>query len=237
MATGTRNYTDSWSWRIPSILQIMIPTIALPGLLLAPESPRYLVSVGKIEEARDVLLKYHGGGNSNDEVPSLELDEIVQTLRREKAANESSGWADLFKTRGTRHRAYITITMGIFGQWCGNGVVSFYLTLVLNSAGITGVTEQTLINGFLQVWNLIWAVGAAFSVDRLGRRMLFLASALIMGFSYVFVTAFSGSFAETGSKNIGIAVVPFLFIFYAGYDLALYVAWRRLPIYLQAGLR
>ncbi|KAK7219450.1 hypothetical protein V2G26_007453 [Clonostachys chloroleuca] len=60
----------------------------------------------------------------------------------------------------------------------------------------------------------------AFSVDLLGQRKLFLLSTIIMLVSYIFVTAFSGLFAETGSKSIGIAVVPFLFIFYAGYDIA-----------------
>ncbi|CAH0055636.1 unnamed protein product [Clonostachys solani] len=216
---GTRNYTSSWGWRIPSVLQLLIPAIALPGFLLSPESPRYYVSIGKVDKAKEVLSKYHTGGK-DDELLAIELEEIVATLALEKQVKESVGWRDLFSTRGTKHRFYITVTLGIFHNWCGNGVVAFYLTTVLNKAGITSVTNQTLINGFLQIWNLIWAVGAAFSVDLLGRRKLFLLSTVIMLVSYIFVTAFSGSFAETGSKSIGIAVVPFLFIFYAGYDIA-----------------
>lgn len=55
---GTRNYTD-WAWRIPTILQIALPLVALPSLILVPESPRWLISVGRQEEARQILANLH----------------------------------------------------------------------------------------------------------------------------------------------------------------------------------
>lgn len=69
--------------------------------------------------------------------------------------------------------------------------------------------------------NLIFAVGAAFSVDRLGRRFLFLTSSIGMLVSYIIISALSGSFAETGMVATGLVVVPFLFIYFAFYDIAL----------------
>ena len=39
--------------------------------------------------------------------------------------------------------------------------------------------------------------------------------------SYIIVTGLSGSFAQSGHAATGVAVVPFLFIFFAGYDVAL----------------
>ncbi len=101
-----------------------------------------------------------------------------------------------------------------------SGVVSYYLTLILKTIGITSVTEQTLINGFLQLWNLIMSIVGACLVDRAGRRKLFLTSTLIMLTSYIFITALSGSFSMTGTAAIGTAVIPFLFIYFAGYDIA-----------------
>lgn len=73
----------------------------------------------------------------------------------------------------------------------------------------------------MQIWNLIWAVGAASLVDRLGRRFLFLASAAIMLVGYIVTTALSATFNQSGNSAVGLAVIPFLFIFYAGYDVAL----------------
>ncbi len=92
--------------------------------------------------------------------------------------------------------------------------------MILTSVGITSVTQQTLLNGFLQLWNLLIAVIAASMVDKLGRRILFLTSAVGMLCTYIAITGLSGSFANTGVSAIGTAVIPFLFIYYAFYDIA-----------------
>lgn len=98
--------------------------------------------------------------------------------------------------------------------------MSYYLPLILNTIGVTSVTQQTLINGFLQVWNLIMAVAGAMLVDFAGRRTLFLLSTCIMLVSYIIITGLSGSFASTHVSSVGTAVIPFLFIYYGGYDIA-----------------
>ena len=77
-----------------------------------------------------------------------------------------------------------------------------------------------MISGFLQLWNLILAIGAAFCVDRLGRRPLFLASCFGMLTAYILISALAGSFAHTGNASTGVAVIPFLFLYYGFYDIA-----------------
>lgn len=57
-------------------------------------------------------------------------------------------------------------------------------------------------------------------VDRLGRRFLFLTSAVGMLCSYIIITGLSGAFANTGVTAVGTAVIPFLFIYYGFYDIA-----------------
>jgi MFS family permease len=218
---GARNYGTSWDWRLPSLLQILLPLVALPGLLMAPESPRWLVSVGRDEEARQILASSHAGGDMDSPLVIYETLEIQSTIQAEKDAHATTSYLDMFKTAGNRRRLFISVTLGFFGQWSGNGVVSYYLALVLDTIGIKSVTQQTLISACLQIWNLIFAVGAAFSVDRLGRRKLFLASATTMLASYIVITGLSASFAQTGIPSVGTAVIPFLFIFFAGYDIAL----------------
>lgn len=95
-------------------------------------------------------------------------------------------WTHLVATPGNRKRVIIAVSLGFFAQLCGAGVVSYYISLVLKTIGITNPTHQSLINGLLQVFNFLVSVFlGALMVDRLGRRTLFLWSAAGMGFSYI----------------------------------------------------
>ncbi|QPC74568.1 hypothetical protein HYE68_005320 [Fusarium pseudograminearum] len=218
---GTRNHTSSWDWRFPSLMQILLPALAFPGFFMAPESPRWLASVDRKEDAAHVVAEHHAGGDVNSPLVIYETEEIINTIKAEQEAHSSASYADMLKTKGNRWRLLISVSLGIFSQWSGNGVVSYYLAMVLQTVGITSVTHQTLISACLQVWNLLWAVAAAAMVEKLGRRPLFLTSAGTMLASYIAITGLSGSFASTGNSAVGTAVIPLLFIFFAGYDIAL----------------
>ncbi|KAL7656176.1 hypothetical protein ACMYSQ_005290 [Aspergillus niger] len=218
---ASRTYDSSWAWRLPSVLQALVPVVGLPGFLLAPESPRWLISVGRNEEARAILTRYHAAGDETSPLVAYEFSEISSTIRAEQEAHSSASYIEMVKTPGNRWRLMISITLGLFAQWSGNGVVSYYLSLILDSVGVTSVRDQTLISACLQMWDLIFAALGAFLIDRLGRRPLFLASAVIMFVSYVLVTALSGSFKATNNAATGAAVIPFLFIFFSGYCIAL----------------
>lgn len=211
------------AWRIPSILQAGYPIIQLIFIWWVPESPRWLVAQDRAPEAAAILSYYHSGQTNPDEahspLVSRELAEIIQSIQIEKEA-ESTGWKALIATPGNRKRTLIALCVGAFAQWNGIGIVSYYLTLVLNTIGITSTFDQTLINGLLQIFNFGAALAAAFLVDRLGRRTLFLWSSVGMLVSYIVWTACSAVVSDTGSRAAGIVVVVCLFTYYFHYDIA-----------------
>ena len=216
---GTQNHEGSISWRLPSALQAGFPLVQLIFYAWVPESPRWLVAQDRENEAAEILRRYHDPNTESSPLVSRELAEIVQTIHNEKSA-ETTGWAALVSTPGNRKRTLIAVCTGAFAQWNGIGVVSYYLTLVLDTVGITDTFDQTLINGLLQIFNFIAALGAAFLVDRLGRRTLFLWSGLGMLISYIVWTACSAVNSDTGNKSAGIVVVVCLFTYYFHYDIA-----------------
>lgn len=143
---GTQSYESTWSWRIPTILQAGYPLVQLAFICLLPESPRWLVSKDRSAEALHILAEHHAGGDTQSPLVVREMAEIVGTIKMEQQA-KSTGWSALVATPGNRKRLFIAVCLGAFAQWNGIGVVSYYLTLVLDTVGVTNSFDQTLING------------------------------------------------------------------------------------------
>ncbi|EEU42511.1 uncharacterized protein NECHADRAFT_40128 [Fusarium vanettenii 77-13-4] len=218
---GTFKIQSTWSWRIPSLLQGALPALQLLAWYFLPESPRWLVSQGRKEEARKVLAEFHAGGDADSPLVNFEMDEIESVITQESEALSATSWVELVRTPANRRRTLIAVIVGWFAQWNGVGVVSYYLVLVLNTIGITKVKDQTLINGLLQIFN--WLASTflgALMVDRLGRRTLFLVSTAGMLAAYVVWTGLTSHFVNTHNEATGRAVVAFIFIYYLFYDIA-----------------
>ena len=168
------------------------------------------------DEALEILKKYHGEGVMTDYV-ALEYQEIKETLALEKEYSRR-GWSELFRTPGNRKRALICYLQGFFSQWCGNGLISYYLVPVLDTIGITGSTEQAGLNGGLQIWNYIVAMWAAFNIDRIGRRPMALVSTGSMIVIFTLWTVFSALFAENGDSGMAKGVIVMIFLFYTAFN-------------------
>lgn len=115
---GTFPMTTTWGWRIPSIIQGVPALLSLCMVMLLPESPRWLVSKDRHEDALIVLSKCHGAGNRDDILVRAEIAEISDIIRIEaEAARE--GISQLWSTPANRKRMFIIICVGLFGQWSG----------------------------------------------------------------------------------------------------------------------
>ncbi|RSL53509.1 hypothetical protein CEP54_010357 [Fusarium duplospermum] len=210
---GTFKIQSTWSWRIPSALQAAIPFCQLLFIYWVPESPRWLIANGKKDQAVAILTKWHAAGQTASPLVEYEITEIEKALELERNQESSASWLTLVQTGPMRKRTFIACIPGFFSQWNRIGVVTYYLTLVLNAIGITVVQDQTLINGLLQLFNFAAAVFAgAMMVDRFGRRRLLLVSTIGLGMSYIAWTALT-------------TVVAFIFIAFFFYD----IAWTPLP--------
>lgn len=216
---------SEWAWRIPSLIQAFPSIIQLLSVWFYEESPRWLISKGRDEEALRILAKLHADGDENDELVQLEYREIRQTILQEKEVAKRS-YAELWATSGNRRRTFIALTIGFFSQWSGNGLVSYYLKQVLISVGVTDPVTQNLINGILQIWNLLCAVTAALCVDRVGRRPLWLYSTFGMFVFFTLQTICTAVYSELGTASAGTASIAMIFLFYAAYD----AAWTPLTV-------
>jgi hypothetical protein len=215
------SYKSEWSWRIPAIMQA-VPS-AMLGLYIAcgllDESPRWLYSVGKKEQCLAVLAKLHANDQMDDELVLQEYHEIEAAAASEDAQDNS--YLSFFKTKGNRKRLAVIAFMAVGTQLSGNGLVTYYLSPILKLVGITQPVQQAGINGGLAIWNLIIAFTGAQFVERWGRRPFFLLGISGMLGAFIVVTGLSGAFASGKNAQVGIAVIPFLYIFYGFYDICM----------------
>ena len=141
-----------------------------------PESPRWLISKEKNDKALHVLGYYHADGNTDDATVQFEYEEIKETIRMEFIAKKSSSYVDFLKTKGNRYRLFLIISAGLFSQWSGNALVSYYANKIYKSAGVDGPRAGLGLDGGNKVLSLIVSITCALLCDRIGRRPLFLAA-------------------------------------------------------------
>lgn len=114
---------SNWGWRIPSLLQVIPSLLQITFISFLPESPRWLISKGRGDEAMAVLVKYHAEGDETSEFAKAEYIQIEQTLELEKETSQG-GWTELLKTSGMRRRVLVGAFLGLATQWSGNGLTS-----------------------------------------------------------------------------------------------------------------
>ncbi|KAK3335388.1 general substrate transporter [Cercophora scortea] len=217
---GTNYTRNQWSWRIPALIQALPSLIQVAFIYWVPESPRYLMAKERHEEALAILAKYHANGNVNHPTVQFEYQEIKETIRLEYESSKNSSYADFFKTKGNRYRLAILLSLGFFSQWSGNAIISNYASKLYITAGVTDSNARLGLSAGQTVLALIVSVTMALLVDKLGRRLAFLASTGGMFGTFVLWTLTSGLYDEHQSPGADKAMIFFIWLFGVMYSLA-----------------
>ncbi|OGE54489.1 hypothetical protein PENARI_c006G02051 [Penicillium arizonense] len=215
---GTYTMPNDWGWRIPSIVQAAPSILQIIFIWFIPESPRWLLSKDRSEEAFDVLVKYHGEGDRNSAFVMAEFHEISAQLKME-IENSKSRWIELLQTPGNRKRSLIALCVGIFTQWSGNGLVSYYLAKVLTTVGVKDKRTQNIINLSLSCWFWLCATGSAFLTRFIPRRTQFLTAFIGMTALFSIWTGVSAGYAQHASHSAAAAVIVMIFLYTSSYSI------------------
>ncbi|KAJ7599054.1 general substrate transporter, partial [Mycena floridula] len=210
--------SSSLAWRIPTAVQCAMPTLVAIFILFFPESPRHLISKGKKEEALAVLAKYHGAGNPQHPVVVLQYREIVDEM---EANHTNTAWWDfseLYNTRAARYRLLMVTGIGIFGQWSGNNVISYFMPEMFAQAGITNTNTQLLLNAINPIFSMAGAVYGACLLDKMGRRFMLLGAIIAALVTYIMLTAFTAQAIQHPGSNLSIGVIVSIYLFGIGFS-------------------
>lgn len=163
---------EAWRWMF---LAEAVPAIAY-GLfsLRLPESPRFLVARGRLDEAARVLHDFTGVDRVNLVIEDIRLS--VQSERRESLADLRG------PALGLKPIVWVGILLSVFQQAVGINVIFYYSTTLWKSVGF-GESDALLITVLTSVTNIVVTVVAIMLVDRVGRRPMLLVGSLGMAAS------------------------------------------------------
>ncbi|CAI6333833.1 unnamed protein product [Periconia digitata] len=210
---------NDWSWRLPSTLQACPSVIQIVFAFFVPESPRWLVSKDRSDEALAILIKYHAEGDASQELPHVEIAEIRKALEIENDSRKR-GWSELFQTRGMRRRSLVAAALGLFVQFSGNNLISQYLVPILAKIGIEDSHTQVRYNVGKEAWGLVVGIVMAGITPRFPRRRMYLIGASCLLAVYTAWTIAQARNRITGSKESGIAVLVMIYLYSPAYCIA-----------------
>lgn len=216
---GSSHLADSWAWRLPTLLQAAPACIQVCFAWFLDESPRWLLYKGHTKQALGILTKYHGNGVCN-ELVQAEYWEMSEALQTEKHA-KSQGLKAFLAGPANRRRLFILLTLAVFGQWSGNGVVSYYFTKILKSIGISGQHRQTTLLGVMSTVNYMTALFAAVLSTKIGRRQMFIGGGIAMFLSFSALTASIAVYDTSGSKAASKSALALIFIYFTSFNICL----------------
>ncbi|TJY68426.1 sugar porter family MFS transporter [Sphingobacterium alkalisoli] len=144
-----------WSEGFPAILFFVL-------LFALPESPKWLMSRGRMEDAVKTLVKIGG-----EEYAKTEIQALHQVNHTAQAA---TNYGALFKGKMPRI-LLIGIVIAAFQQWCGINVIFNYAEEIFSAAGygVSDILFNIIITG---ITNLVFTIIGMYTVDKLGRRAL-----------------------------------------------------------------
>ncbi|KZT51726.1 general substrate transporter [Calocera cornea HHB12733] len=211
---ATSKYTSNWSWRLPLALQGVFALLQFCCLLFCPESPRWLVANGREDKARAELMKHHMNGDDNTELVELEIMEINEQIKLDKL-QKSYSWMEFFRTKGNRRRFWTMIFFPLARQFTGSNLISYFLPLVLKSAGITNSNTQLLLNGGVNICAFAFAISTFLYIDKFGRRPVLILPMVLCTISLVIWTILSALIIESNYTKpaLGYGVVVMVFWF------------------------
>ncbi|KAJ5711850.1 hypothetical protein N7488_006006 [Penicillium malachiteum] len=190
-----------------------------------PETPRYLASKHRHDEAKQVLARLRGK-SVDDESILAEFDEIDTQAKQRAELASISNWQALKESQQNpnyRQRFWLLMTLQTVAQWSGGNGITYYISTIFQYAGITGSNESLISSGAYGIVKLVFTMAFTWGlIDLFGRRRCALTGLSLQLAAHIYMGAYMGlqpgSGDNTTASNAAIASV---FIYAVGWSIGL----------------
>jgi sugar porter (SP) family MFS transporter len=197
-------FAASGNWRAMFTSAVAPAILLLVGLIFLPETPRWLATRGRFDEALAILSRLEGPQQAR-----RSLNELQDVTETDKLALR-----DLFAPR-FRRAMVVGIGLAAFSQITGVNTIIYYTPTILQMGGFQSASSAILGTVLIGAVNVIATIISLLLLDRVGRRPLLLCGIMGMGLSLAHL-GFSFGAAEVSRVVILLDLIAYLASFAVG---------------------
>jgi sugar porter (SP) family MFS transporter len=172
LVTYWLSFGGHWRW--------MFATQAIPvacltiGLLLVPESPRWLAMTRRFDRAQAVLAKINGPAQAQREMAAI----------RNELGEETGGFRELLRP-GIRYAILIGVVLMVLSQINGVNMILLYTPTIFMAAGITSAPDAILNSVYIDGWITLCTIAAFWLIRTYSRRSILIGGTLAMAVGHL----------------------------------------------------
>lgn len=197
------------------------------GVWFLPESPRWLIEIGKEQAGRSVLTRLRLNRDAtNNQLVEHELNQIHESVACEQRSVVHS-WRQLITSRQWRYRILLACGLQAFTQLSGTNVIQNYGPRLYKSLGLSTSTSLMIIGiwgALAQLWNTVFMT----FIDKVGRRKLLVPSLVGMGAAMCVEATLARyvDFSDTNANKDALrAAIAMFFVFSFFYTCLGLISW------------
>ncbi|KAM0330647.1 hypothetical protein ACHAQA_003597 [Verticillium albo-atrum] len=212
-------------YRLVIALPLIPVGLALIASFFLSDTPRWLASKDRGEEALEVLAKLRRTG-SNAAALADEYEEIHEQIRsKQQALADTSTWTvirEIATTSSYRKRFLLGAAMQTVAQWSGGNGITYYIPEIFRYAGVVGSNTSLITSGAYGVVKLVFTMVFTWGlVDVFGRRRCFTVGLFLQCVTHVYMAVYMGVFVDSGNKAASDAAIASVFVYAVGWSIGL----------------
>ncbi|KAL4935165.1 hypothetical protein BDV06DRAFT_134561 [Aspergillus oleicola] len=220
-------------YRLVQAIPLIPVGLAFIASFTIPETPRYLISQNRLNQGRHVLARLRGKDISSPELID-EFDLITtQSRLRADTLSSSSNWTAFKETQSNpnyRQRFWLLMSMQTISQWTGGNGITYYVSTIFESAGVTGNATSLVSSGAYGIVKLVFTMAFTWGlIDYLGRRRCALLGLSLQLIAHIYLACYMGVLAPSSSssstesinRSASDAAIAMIFVYAVGWSVGL----------------